>query len=286
MPVYFILSGYVLNTNKRGKKKFIKQKFFTLLLPAYIYIFITLPFYLRHAWSGLQTIRILLYVDGKVPYNDPCWFFITLFQVMIVACMIKLPQKGVREKSIIGLLSFILGAIFYKLSIDYFGITKLCIAFGYLSMGTLIRDLSVKIRHSYINVPLYITGVLGIVWFFTAILNGKISMYTVDLGNYVLFLMASVSGSLFFVQIIKTLTTKIRHVAYFIRVGNNTVFIVCTHYVLVPIIRRIGDKLLLTGTWKFGLIIALIVPIIVACYLPICEWLSKHFPVVCGKLKI
>ena len=43
---------------------------------------------------------------------------------------------------------------------------------------------------------------------------------------------------------------------------------------------------LLTGTWKFGLIIALIVPIIVACYLPICEWLSKHFPVVCGKLKI
>ena len=126
--------------------------------------------------------------------QDPCWFFITLFQVMIVACMIKLPQKGVREKSIIGLLSFILGAIFYKLSIDYFGITKLCIAFGYLSMGTLIRDLSVKIRHSYINVPLYITGVLGIVWFFTAILNGKISMYTVDLGNYVLFLMASVSG--------------------------------------------------------------------------------------------
>ncbi len=102
MPAFFILSGYVLNTERKSKSMFIKQKMVSLLIPAYICIIATLPIYIKSHGVSIDLLKKLFYVDGRVPYNDPCWFFITLFMVMCVVCFVNLSARTTCVKTLMG----------------------------------------------------------------------------------------------------------------------------------------------------------------------------------------
>ena len=84
MPLFFILSGYLYRYKESiSNIEFIKQKFFRIALPAIIWYIITGPIYI---WSNRdkgigKIIMKFFFVDGNVPFNDPCWFFLVLFMV-------------------------------------------------------------------------------------------------------------------------------------------------------------------------------------------------------------
>ncbi len=179
-----------------------------------------------------------------------------------------------------------LGEMLYHIGFDYLGITKLFIAMGFLILGAIIRDEEgiIAFKNKWcrcLAVPLLFT-----IWIVALLINGKISLYAVELGNYFLFLTAGICGSLCFMVMVKYLLANSRIANPVIRVGNNTILVVGTHYIFVTILGKLGGVLQISHTWVFSLVVLVTVPLIIAFYMPVSEYITKYLPVVNGKMKI
>ena len=101
IPMFFILSGYVIKRKQEETfKTFISKKFMRLLLPTIIYIILTLPLYfiLKTPTSALSAIKRIFFFNGLVAYNDPCWYFIVLFEVYIIERILKIKEQNIYLK--------------------------------------------------------------------------------------------------------------------------------------------------------------------------------------------
>ena len=100
MPLFFILSGFVAHTQRDSLGSYVKKQFFRLLLPALIFLTISIPLYLwkLDSWVPVEIIRRITFWDGQVPYNDPLWFFIVLFELKIVDRLLDISGENKKAK--------------------------------------------------------------------------------------------------------------------------------------------------------------------------------------------
>lgn len=247
IPFFFILSGLVFSikpgTNFFG---FLKNKIRRILIPLIIFVF--LGFVVRlcvKPVTALAVVKYLTYFNGTYYWNMPCWFFVSLFIVYIICYLIKLPDRKLWVKFVLGASFFLLG-FFLVITMNYlpkktnpflkFGIDRIPIVLGFFVFGNILRDLNKKWsfsekKHQLLLIPSLILAIgiwvlLGIFW------NTKVSIYERNYGHYWSFVGSSIFGSIVF-MIISIFISNLKFPSnVFMLWGKNTILIACTHYIL------------------------------------------------------
>lgn len=281
MPMYFILSGYVIKPDSSSLTDYIKKKFKRILLPAIILYVSTLPLYFYFLDYTTATIKSLLfrifYITGSCAYNDPIWFFICMFQVLLIAKQMKMPDAGIKKLVILIIVFLSLSFLAYYTKwkpFCLFGINKCFLAVFFMGIGMLLRKLKVE---KYLKI---LGVVLLPIWIISGtFLNSKVSMYDMNLGNLGLFIISGISGSIVFFSLSNFFNNNmiIKQYAQWI------IFIICSHYVLVTLFEWVSARLSIDNTYVFDVTSALFVVVSLIIYKYFCVLIEKYIPVLMGK---
>lgn len=237
MPMFFTLSGFVKKNNKDVKKgEAIKKLLWRLLIPAYLGIILLLPFYFNNVNQiDIKTfLKLVFYLNGELPYNLPCWFFIVLFEVKLIDLFIGVFDKTI-IKSLYGVLFFGAAWILYVKPIYVpFGLNRCVMALAFFYFGSVLSDLYKKIDN---KIVMSLVGIVSCVIFtFAALHNDKVTMYGWYLGKYWLFVLSGISGTIA-LCLVSMLVSKYEKI--FKSIAKKSVIIVCTHYVFVTMFEKI-----------------------------------------------
>ena len=279
MPMYFILSGYVVKNDTQPFIDYLRNKACRILLPAVLCYVLTIPiyfYYLDYSTITLKRIAFdLFYIQGDCAYNKPVWFFFCLFQILIVERIARLSRSGNMKLLVVLLLSLLIGYVCYASGWEWFslfGFNRFIIGLFFFVFGMLLRRLE--------TVNYNLLGVICLpIWVLTGVvLNPKVSMYTVNFGSFGLFVIAAITGSLaFFV-----LCQKLESIERIQWNTKWTIFIVCSHYVLVTLFTIFSFRISILGTILFDIASAIFVLVALLLYNPLCEWLDVRFPILFG----
>ena len=275
MPMYFILSGYIAHERKEGRIFFIKRKAYELLLPSVIFIGLMVPY--SCGMNLIEAIKEITFWDGMI-WNAPIWFLIVLFQVHFIFDAANLIKYSTQKKTVLAVLFLGLGYLIYKNLVWLpFGFQKTVIALGFYIIGNVLKEVNGMLR---LKTKVVIVVVCCIIWFLTGcIFNTKVSMYAVSMGNYWYFIVSGICGSVMWFSIAYAL----RNVKVFRRWGQNTIFVVCTHYIGVAVCVKIANLLNLDGTIYFDILALIISFLAMVIYMPVCDWINKNMPILVGK---
>ena len=281
MPMYFICSGYVLKPETKSFNEYFKNKFKRLLLPALIVYLFTLPLYfygLDYSTATAYSVIVqIFYVLGKCAYNDPIWFFFCMFQVLLVLKLLDLSNAS-KRKLIIAATSFLLLSYVMYISewkyFKFFGINKCILGIFFCSCGIILK------RTHYESYIKQIAWIVLPLWVLSGIIfNTKCSMYGMFLGNFWLFLLSSITGTLVFFMVSKY-CEKISKLCDYARW---TIFIVCSHYVLATVFIKVALFLSIEGTYTFDFVSLLYVLLVLYAYKFVCQLIERKVPILIGK---
>ena len=282
-----MIAGFVIRSSDREPiTEYIKKRAIRLLLPTTIFIMVFLPFYL-FTTDNFRVITLVMRItfwNGLVPYNEPCWFFIVLFETEVVERLFDIAGKKRSIQLVMSISSFILGFLVYQFNIFLpFGLNRCLVAFGFLTIGMMMKDIFlIKGKMDSVNKYCYI--VILLLWTISGIgLNGKISMYTFELGHYWLFILSGICGSVLFIWNCQFVDKK---VTWFRNVGKNTIFVICTHYICVSLFKKITTILNLNYTCIYSILAVIFTLILVPCYMLVCRFINKYLPVLNGRRNV
>lgn len=275
MPMYFILSGYVAHERRMDRVPYYKRKSYELLLPAIIFILVYIPS--LDSFHIITIIKELTFWNGKIQ-NAPVWFLIVLFQVYIIFDIVNLLKKSIGKKIIFSIVLLGIGYLIYEKVIWFpFGFQKTIVALGFYVIGNIFKEFEKNLTRMMKCVIVISSGIL---WFCTGVvLNSKISMYSFDFGNYWYFILSAISGSIVWFAI----SYSLRNIIIFQKWGQNTILVVCTHYIGVFVCRRIANILQIEGTVYFDVLALIVSVVAMFIYMPVCDWINRHMPILVGK---
>lgn len=285
MPMYFILSGYVLRPDDKSPQEYARLKFTRILLPALLFYIATMPIYFTKIlhdgqYSLYDVVMTVFYVRGECAYNDPIWFFISMYTVLLSSKIIRLASMNATSKLKFSFAVFIIAVMLHHYHIRWFslfGLDKALLGLGFYSFGAYMR--TAGFIPEKINIPICVLLFIG--WFgFGYILNPKISMYAfVSGGNMIYFILSGCMGSLLFFKIASKLTMI--PAAY--RLAKSTTIVVCSHYIFVTSFGIMAGVTGITGTYLFDMSSFIYVLIILSLYIPICRYINQHIPILNGN---
>ena len=282
-----MIAGFVIrSSNREPITEYVKKQAIRILLPAMIFIVAFLPFYLLTTdnLSVVSFVLRIIFWDGLVPYNDPCWFFIVLFEAKVVERIFDIASKKRSIQLVVCIGAFISGFLVYQFDIFLpFGLNRCLVAFGFLTIGMVTKDFFLtKGKNELVNKPWYI--VILFLWVISGIcLNDKISMYAFELGYYWLFVLSGICGTVLFIWNGQFVDRK---VTWFRNVGQNTIFVICTHYFCVSAFKKIATILNLNYTWIYSILAVVFTLILVPCYMHVCRYINKYLPVLNGRRNV
>lgn len=295
MPLFFILSGYLYKfKDNETNSEFIKKKFFRIALPALVWILITLPLYIyteRYS-NPIEIIKRFIFFDGFVPCNDPCWFFIVLFYVFIVVRFIRFLIIDTAKSVIINVIILFFGFILYHFEVpDYFMMKKTVICLGFFMMGYNWHKCIMRINRNF-KTSFYIaaSAISLVLWLvFGIVLNDKVSLYAVNLGNYWSFIFSGIFGTLFFCESIKILYVyldKTNKQLFLEKYPvSASIFIVCSHYIPITVYRVLINKMGLLYSFMYYIVTPIFCVLLIVCYYPFSRIISRKIPILNGELK-
>lgn len=281
MPMFFVLSGYVVKTENDNLGIYINKKYKRIILPALFFYVLTLPLFFHHIDVSdgdiCSIIESVFYVYGELAYDKPVWFFVCLFQIYILSKIINLSK--VKAKILVSLctLCLILSCWSYMSDcklFSLFGFNKCILGLFFYIWGIVLKRTNYKNYISYV-------GLFSLpVWLLTGvILNSKISMYDMSLGCLGFFIISSLTGTFVFFLICKVLENNnlIREYAKW------TVFIVSSHYILVSLLANLSSSFEFGDSYFYDITSFSFVFISFVIYYPICKWGEKNIPLLMGR---
>jgi len=285
MPMYFILSGFVAKPRSTSLKRKMVGLVDRLLIPSIIYIVVSLPayFFLNRdsGYSVVQHLLTVFYVNGQIAYNDPVWFFIVLFYVMSVSEIFNIISLSFKKRCMCAAFAFVCAWLLYIIDMPIpFGFDRAVLALGFYLVGSIIKDALPKMKKDFIIA----VCVLALPIYFVAgvIFNGKVSMYGFSLDNFWLFVISWLCGSMVWFG----LSYCLRKVVIFRVWSQNTIFIVCTHYFGVTVVKALANFIGVSNTVIFdiGSLIVSIIALLV--YMPMCRLINEKMPILNGRGKV
>lgn len=242
MPMFFILSGYVLKDDNCPVLSFVKAKFKRILLPALFFYILSYPIYVIGLDSGSSFKSIIyqtFYVTGSCAYNDPIWFFICLFQVLCLWKLFRLNKAGLSILIAVTFGCFLCSFLMSIINIKWFslfGVNKAVLGLGFLCIGNVLE----KFRYGYNKKKSLILGLLSVsLWLlFGVVLNGKVSMYGANYDNFLYFILSGIFGSLS----IFGLSRIVDNWKFPLSISKWTTIIVCSHYILVTMFNCLAKR--------------------------------------------
>ena len=186
------------------------------------------------------------------------------------------------------IVAFILGLIVYKFDIFIpFGINRTIISLVFFTLGSMLGQANregKKIQNTYLK-GLTIAGCLPLWILCGVILNGKISFYSMDIGNYFFFIISGICGSILFIELSKFLQKTKTIKSFFIKTADNSILIIGTHYFVKYIFETIMSFFDLFKTWQYSLLILVFTVLIILIYNFIGVFFKRFFPAITGNMK-
>lgn len=283
MPMYFILSGYVLKPESKPFNEYIRNKSKRILHPTILIYLLTLPIYFHPHYLDYSTATLytvlerILYLKGQCAYNVPIWFFFCMFQILLVVKLLDLSNASYKKIVTIGTASFVLSFVMYELRWKYFeflGFNKLILGLFFYTFGMILRRTRYEVYFKIAGCTSFVIWMLAGVVF-----NTKCSMYGMSLGKFWLFILSGITGSLAFFALCKLFENNIKIRTY----SKWTIFIVCSHYVLVTMFSFFASLLSINDTIIFDITSAVFVLIALYVYKYVCSIVENKLPILIGK---
>lgn len=305
MPLFFVLSGYVFRVRREERLiPFLCKKADRLLVPTFWFVWGLWPvlryLYRRSPTVGVEAVEGLFFVKGLVLYNDPCWFFIVLFEVYVAAFLLLRRSDSVRFRLALCGLSFAAAYLIYHVGRNHslyfgnewpvsFGLDRAMPALGFFLAGNAARQAESapkRLPPAWKPVLAVCGGLLWVVLAMRA--NGKVSMYQLVLGHSYIFIATGLLGSLTFCLLCQGVT-RLADGHPFLKksvswLTENSVLIIGTHYVAI---RLYVELLLRLRLYRQDVYDVLLVPLVagmLAAYVPVCYAVNRWLPfVVCRR---
>lgn len=281
MPLFFILSGYV--QKKWVSKGYIKKKAEKLLMPYLAFTIIWIPIYIVEVMkkqSGItDVIYDALYVKGHVS-NNPLWFLVVLFEVFLFIGVTRLPEWGIRPQMIAWGVSLLCGWLVYLFSNEFvflrlFGFNRAVVCTSFFLLGIIFRDLEERVkgidRCPVVVICLFINIMFG------TFINGKVSIYGFELGQYAYFQIAAITGTTVAIFICRRFLDK---KCWLSQLSKYAILLLGSQYFIIRIFNRTMDIFHMMGTIWYDIFM---MPVILFCifFLPAAyERLQKHIPII------
>lgn len=239
MPLFFILSGYTFTRYKLSCKDFFYKLLKSLIIPYFVYaagfcIYQVIPNWL---W-GDEIFRLYSIKEFVVQINcTPLWFVTVLAISEIVCYIIMKVNKSPIWVSVWGLSLFIIGIIYnlqvriylpWNADLVFFAVPF--VLFGIGLRHVLNIDKVMKVQTLLILFAINVCSELA---------NDRVDMVCRNFGNYLLFFVAAVSGSLFLIGVANRVR-KNRALKY---IGKNSFFFLGFHITNLLILFVICAKL-------------------------------------------
>ncbi|MEN6567282.1 MAG: acyltransferase family protein [Veillonellales bacterium] len=251
MPLFFFLSGYIVNFAKYdGLRQFIVVKLNGLVIPYFWFSFFTYLYWVlvERKFSGNEVSPAAAFInifispgaDQYLPHNPALWFLTCLFIVAIafygMASKLKLPHIG-----ILLLLSSAAGyaATLYLPSSFPWSIDVAPTAIVFYGMGFIIKKMKVTFIKSSRR-RLWVLCCCVPAGFIISQLNGSVVMADNVYGNYLYFYLGASLG-ITNVVIIAMLFRKNRALSY---LGQNSLIILALHFPIKRAVASLTSKVL------------------------------------------
>ncbi len=277
MPMYFILSGFVVHTRREDTGHLLKRRAYQLLLPSLIFILLSLPlyFYFSGNASVATHLETITFFNGKVAFNEPVWFLLVLFEVILFFNLFSVDSLATAYKAMLTAFLFIMGYIVYKFSIFLpFGLDKMIVCFGFYVLGSLLKEIPRSKKWTIAVTLLCLFAFPPMAYF-----NSKVSLYGFALGRYWLFIGSAITGSILWFG----LCYLLRNIRLFQFWGQNTIFVVCTQYFWIVWVKKAASLLKISHTIYFDLVAVAITFLMLLLYVPLCKLVNKFCPFLVGK---
>ena len=269
MPVFFMLSGYLINADK-DFVIFLKRKSQTLLIPYFfwgslLYVLWSFIYWLINSKEDIVPFTKFIYsifYDNAMtsPYACVQWFFTALFFAnALFYCVLRM-SKGVRTRIImLTVILFGIGSLMYFLPFRLpLSIDVSFMAAAFIGTGYLIKDLKPK-AYLYPILMLVIAAL-----FFINICHWN--MRTLDYGMPVLYFIGSSSFSYLVICICKLICDKVPQKALepFLFIGRNSIWFLIINQFYIRLFNIIFKRLELNvpGCMTAVITIILIIPTI------------------------
>lgn len=281
MPLFFILSGYVFG---RGKKQYTFVKFAEKRTKSILVPFVVFRILLIIYW---------LIIESHFRNLDlgPIWFLIVLYIVELISYVIleKVPLY-LNCVFIIGMFIMLYYILWQEsIIIGWKAWTvRIINAFIWYVIGAVVGKLQVqwkKIVEIERNKKIFILLCLLLISIWSGMSNSLVSMWSNCFGNYQLWIIANISGSLFVAFLCKWIIIKSRVLQWY---GRNTIIILATHEPIKRIVLKCMEIFLnkccirlATSDLQVNVIISMIIVILVMLIeifvIKIFQWIKACF---------
>lgn len=296
IPLFFFLSGFVLNTHKyQNVKEFTLDKLKKSILP-YIYLSMITWIFVECinqpiTQIGIDSVKKFLgiFICAKgTSYYLTLWFIISLFFAQIIVYLLS--RLNSNKKMLGGLtLLFIVGVGISQIYQPgwIFVSDTVPMASVFVGMGYLVRKHFSVFKKLFKIQYMIIFFVLNFVFGFLN-LNGidRVDLYYQNLGNPILYLLSAICG----IYMISIFSQYIRNVRLLQYIGMNSLIFYAFHRpIFIPIADRLVDMLVdfqfpYISHGSIKMTIALIFICMGLCILT--EIVNRYFPFILGKKKI
>lgn len=282
MPIFFIISGYLLRYKEdNGKKYTIKSKCYSLLIP-YL-CFCTANIIIEFVLSKFN-INILFYgIERMITFYgiSSLWFVSALFIGEIVFFILK---KKIHNKKIVFFIALILFIFPLIIGINHkvegdipkiiWAMARGCEAFLFIQIGYYLFNYinNIKLSSIFIITLLLIVSV-------PVYLNGFVNTFVCRYNNLALFFINCIGMSVLIILLFK----NVNECQLLSWVGKNSLIIMATHQATISIIWAIMEKFNLNYMgYLSGVLVTILIFII---EIPIVYVINNYCPFMLGKFK-
>jgi acyltransferase len=318
MVLFIVLAGYVAKENDApwGVGRFIKQRFFSRLLP---YIFFTLlmmipPIFFKGKFFGLVLPSVAGYTKGVIntvfglpSFCIPSWFLLLIIGVELVHYGAFRFLQNSNTKIIIAAVVFYVVGYLFNLEMDlfnplkgrivgwnYFFLHEAITLYPFYLMGIYLRRKHILVERISIKVLIPAAVFTFLIVLFTYRLNKgpfnfplyqDVVILFSSHGNMLLFPLTAISGSAL-VLMVAAMTSSQKTIVW---LGQNTLVLMCLngifyHYINPPTARWVIANLPHTAPSIFGAGLAMTVASLATC-IPLVFMFTKLVPQLVGKPK-
>lgn len=283
VPLFFILSGFLDNRHKHSLPNYLNRRIKRIIFPYVVFVIISIPlmyYLINRGISFDEIMKGIVYFDSRIIFNEPLWYLFVLTEIYFVNAIININSRKLYVKITISVGLVIVAYICYLLKDDklrilnHFGLNRLLVCGIFFTLGLILREINDRYK-DFLNYKPYVIVLIFLVWSLTGFTNGKVSIYSMTLNNYGLFIIAGISGSLFLILLFRKI---IDGENFLCQIGNASIVFLGTQWLwIVPYRDYMADNGIEYTLWYDLLSVVAVVVYILIVLL---------FEVIVGKLKV
>lgn len=299
MPLFFLISGYLLSVSDISFKTFLKKKITTLLLPYYFFVLVTFLFWFfigRKFGNDLLTeYSLTKYLTGAVlaipakefmGFNLPIWFLPSLFCTELIFYAVNRFFK--KYAFLFSLALFALGVFIREIELFRFpyGLDVSMFSLLFVNLGYWLREKGLVEKYIVcrrsVLLKTFVLLLTLLLTLFISDFNGSVLMYQCYFNNYALFFAGALSG----IVCTLYLASMVPFSPLFNFFGRNTILILAFHLMTFSLIKGIQYFLfglpleLAEEYWYINILYVIIAFILLA---PIIYLVNKYTPFLLGR---